>query len=132
MPDEAPYRDDLAAARERIADLERRLADLGSQDARARRLAALVRERTHVDARREAPSVWRRMGWLFVVFAGVGAVFLVRGDLVLGVLALLAPVGMGVGATRLYAAETDAARRQRTLLDQEIAALERGDRAGLT
>ncbi|HEY1691050.1 MAG TPA: hypothetical protein VGG39_02745 [Polyangiaceae bacterium] len=128
MPDEGPYRDELAAARARIADLERRLADLGSQDARARRLAALVRERTHVDARLEVPGVWPRMVWLFVVFAGVGAVLLFRGDLVLGVFSLVAPVAMGVGATRFFAAETDAARRQRTLVEQEIAALERGER----
>ena len=61
------------------------------------------------------------------MFAAGGIVLFFQGDLVFGLLSLLAPVAMGVGATRYFAAQADAAKRQRALLDREIAALEQGD-----
>ena len=125
------YRDDLVAAQQRIAELERRVASSLGTSAVAARLAALVRERAAVVAATKPRSVWRMLVWIFVVFFGVAIAFAHDGAWVFAGLAVAAPFGVGVVGQRISNANVKAAIQQLALIDQEIAAIEQGTAARL-
>jgi hypothetical protein len=126
MSERSAYRDELEAAHARIARLEGVLAEQTDGDARARRIAALLRERAAVAEATEPPDVWPKLVWLFVVFWVVGIAFLIDHDWIFGTLALVSPFVMGLVAQRVLNANAAAALRQVELIDERLAELEKG------
>ena len=120
------YRDDLAAAHERIADLERERAESKAPTREAARLAALERERRHVLAELEAPGagLGSVLGWKFYLPFGAGAVaFLLDGDPLFAVLAIVAGVFLRWIAQKIVASNRASSERHLAQLEAEIARL---------
>ncbi|HEY8089873.1 MAG TPA: hypothetical protein VIF09_18560 [Polyangiaceae bacterium] len=125
-PGSEAYRDELGAAQERIARLERLLAERTTGDALSSRVAALLRERAHVEGRITPWSVWPKMWWLFLVFVSVGVVFAMEGDWAMGLASLAAPFAMGFVGQRVVDGNAATAARQLALADGELAAIDAG------
>jgi hypothetical protein len=91
MSEQAPYRDELAAAHARIAALEKNANANGRISAAAARLAALQRERMHLTAASDSEQPMQvRPIWVHVVLLSVGVAFLRDRDWVLACMAVLA------------------------------------------
>jgi hypothetical protein len=127
MSERSAYRDELEAAHARIARLEGLLAEQTHGDARARQIAALLRERAAVASATEPPDVWPKLVWFFVVFWVAAIAFLIDGDGIVGILALVTPAVIGVVAQRVLNASAAAALKQVELIDERLAKLEKGE-----
>ena len=120
------YRDDLAAAHERIAELEKERAEAVVPTREAARLAALEREKRHVLAELEAGDggLGWVLGWPFYVPFGLGAIaFLLDGDPIFAGLAVVSAVFIRWVAKKMLASSRANARRHLEQLDAEIARL---------
>jgi len=124
VPNDA-YRDELAAANARIAQLEQIVAAQGSDGVRQKRIAALVRERGMALQSTEPPNVWRMLRWMFIVFPCTGVAFVVDRDWVVGGLAIVLPFVIGSVGQRIANGNAAAAQRQVALIDAQIGQLEK-------
>jgi hypothetical protein len=124
MGGEGTYRDELAAAQARIETLERQVAESSEVGARARTIAALLRERAGVAAAIRPVHVWPRLWWMFVVLWVAGGVLAAEGDWVFGGLALLAPLLVGFVGQAIVRSNAAAAVRQIALIDARLAELQ--------
>jgi hypothetical protein len=119
------YRNELAAAQARIAQLEKVVRERSAADAKASTIAALLRERARAVEAVEPRNVWAMLRWSFVVFGVVALAFVVDGDWLFGGLAAVAPALMGLVGQRIADANAAAASRQIALIDERLAEAER-------
>ena len=120
------YRDELAAAHERIADLERERAASIAPTREAAKLAALERERRSVLAELESPmgGLGSVLGWKFYIpFVGVAVAFLLDGDPLFASLAVGAAFFLHWVARKVVTSNRRNAERHLALLEAEIARL---------
>jgi hypothetical protein len=119
------YRDELSAAQARIERLERELAERKGATGQAAMLIALQRERASLVGTTEPASIGSKLLFVYVVFWVAAAAFLFDHDWVFGVLALFAPFAVGVLGQKILDSNAAAASRQRALVEERIAEIER-------
>jgi len=118
------YRDDLAAAQARIANLEKLVAADRGASAQARTVAALLAERARIVGGVEPPHVWSRLRYFFVVFGVVAIAFAADHDWLFASLAVAAPFLMGFIGQRFVVSNAAASARQLALIDERLRAIE--------
>jgi hypothetical protein len=120
------YRDELAAAQARIAELERVVAAQSASEAQARQITALLRERDRASA---VPprSILGVFIWMIVCVVAIGAAIAcaVDHDWVVTILAIGAPGVLWLVDRRLAASNAAAAKRQVALIDERLAKMQR-------
>jgi hypothetical protein len=119
MSGEREYRDALAAAHERIAQLER--PHVGVQ---AALLAALYRERAGVVQATKPRKVWSTLRLAFVVFWGAAIALAFDRHWLEAAVASISPVIAGLVGQRISTANAHGAGRQLALVEARIAELE--------
>jgi hypothetical protein len=121
------YRDELAAAHARIAQLEEERGHAGS--ARTTEIAALERERAGLVTTHEPQDVWRKLVWFFIAFWATAVAFLIDGDYIFGSLAVAGPFLIGKIWQRVLMGDAERAARQLVLVDARIAELRAAESA---
>jgi hypothetical protein len=125
-PDDA-YRDALAAAHERIAQLEILTAASRQTHAKAATLAALRRERARVADGVVPHDDWQPMvaKRILLPLGVLSLVFVFQGDWVFSSLGVFFGVGTWFGVGAFVRSSATASARQLALVDAEIATIER-------